>query len=238
MAWLGSRSRLPCSRTRWRERSGRAGGTCRAGSCWSRAAGSWRGSCSGRSLGRSAGAGPSAGGRAPTRRLLPRQRVPHDLLGRRLARAAAGLLAGGGRAGRARAHADRHRLDAGHRVVATLDCTGGFFSKQDWRGIRVADLLIPAPEPAAITCRWSPSPATAGASPPATSFCSRPRRRPAALSPATAPRSGSSPRAAERTNGSSGSPGSRSATPPNSFAPASTIWSSFTNAGRGIDSEP
>jgi Oxidoreductase molybdopterin binding domain len=35
-------------------------------------------------------------------------------------------------------------LDAGHRVVATLDCTGGFYSTQEWRGVRVADLLAPA----------------------------------------------------------------------------------------------
>ena len=41
-------------------------------------------------------------------------------------------------------------LDAGHRVVATLDCTGGFYSTQEWRGTRVADLLA-APAPAAAT---------------------------------------------------------------------------------------
>jgi DMSO/TMAO reductase YedYZ molybdopterin-dependent catalytic subunit len=35
-------------------------------------------------------------------------------------------------------------LDAGDRVVATLDCTGGFYSTQEWRGIRVAALLAGA----------------------------------------------------------------------------------------------
>jgi DMSO/TMAO reductase YedYZ molybdopterin-dependent catalytic subunit len=35
-------------------------------------------------------------------------------------------------------------LDAGHRCVATLDCTGGFYSTQEWRGTRVADLLTRA----------------------------------------------------------------------------------------------
>jgi DMSO/TMAO reductase YedYZ molybdopterin-dependent catalytic subunit len=32
-------------------------------------------------------------------------------------------------------------LDAGHPLVATLDCTGGFYSTQRWRGIRLADLI-------------------------------------------------------------------------------------------------
>lgn len=35
-------------------------------------------------------------------------------------------------------------LDAGQRVTATLDCTGGFYSTQEWRGVRVADLLARA----------------------------------------------------------------------------------------------
>jgi hypothetical protein len=35
-------------------------------------------------------------------------------------------------------------LDAGHQVVATLDCTGGFYSTQEWRGVRVASLLARA----------------------------------------------------------------------------------------------
>lgn len=35
-------------------------------------------------------------------------------------------------------------LDAGHELVATLDCTGGFYSTQRWRGVRVADLLARA----------------------------------------------------------------------------------------------
>jgi hypothetical protein len=34
-----------------------------------------------------------------------------------------------------------HDLDAGHALVATLDCTGGFYSTQRWRGIRLADLI-------------------------------------------------------------------------------------------------
>jgi DMSO/TMAO reductase YedYZ molybdopterin-dependent catalytic subunit len=32
-------------------------------------------------------------------------------------------------------------LDAGHSLVATLDCTGGFYSTQRWRGVRLATLL-------------------------------------------------------------------------------------------------
>jgi DMSO/TMAO reductase YedYZ molybdopterin-dependent catalytic subunit len=32
-------------------------------------------------------------------------------------------------------------LDAGHTLVATLDCTGGFYSTQRWRGIRLAELI-------------------------------------------------------------------------------------------------
>jgi DMSO/TMAO reductase YedYZ molybdopterin-dependent catalytic subunit len=32
-------------------------------------------------------------------------------------------------------------LDAGHTALATLDCTGGFYSTQRWRGIRLADLI-------------------------------------------------------------------------------------------------
>jgi Oxidoreductase molybdopterin binding domain len=35
-------------------------------------------------------------------------------------------------------------LDAGHTVTATLDCTGGFYSTQEWRGIRVGELLARA----------------------------------------------------------------------------------------------
>ena len=30
-------------------------------------------------------------------------------------------------------------LDAGHALVATLDCTGGFYSTQRWRGVRLGD---------------------------------------------------------------------------------------------------
>jgi DMSO/TMAO reductase YedYZ molybdopterin-dependent catalytic subunit len=32
-------------------------------------------------------------------------------------------------------------LDAGHSVVATLDCTGGFYSTQRWRGVRLGDVI-------------------------------------------------------------------------------------------------
>jgi DMSO/TMAO reductase YedYZ molybdopterin-dependent catalytic subunit len=32
-------------------------------------------------------------------------------------------------------------LDAGHELVATLDCTGGFYSTQRWRGIRLGALI-------------------------------------------------------------------------------------------------
>jgi DMSO/TMAO reductase YedYZ molybdopterin-dependent catalytic subunit len=32
-------------------------------------------------------------------------------------------------------------LDAGHALVATLDCTGGFYSTQRWRGIRLSELI-------------------------------------------------------------------------------------------------
>jgi DMSO/TMAO reductase YedYZ molybdopterin-dependent catalytic subunit len=35
-------------------------------------------------------------------------------------------------------------LAGGHALVATLDCTGGFYSTQEWRGIRVASLLARA----------------------------------------------------------------------------------------------
>src|SRR4051794_13021534 len=32
-------------------------------------------------------------------------------------------------------------LDPGHKLVATLDCTGGFYSTQRWRGVRLGSLL-------------------------------------------------------------------------------------------------
>src|SRR4051794_9290243 len=45
-------------------------------------------------------------------------------------------------------------LDAGHRLTATLDCTGGFYSTQRWRGIRLADLIDRAgPHPKAAHVR-------------------------------------------------------------------------------------
>jgi hypothetical protein len=31
-------------------------------------------------------------------------------------------------------------LDAGDRMTATLDCTGGFYSTQRWRGTRLSSL--------------------------------------------------------------------------------------------------
>lgn len=35
-------------------------------------------------------------------------------------------------------------LDAGDELVATLDCTGGFYSRQRWRGIRLGSLIARA----------------------------------------------------------------------------------------------
>jgi hypothetical protein len=35
-------------------------------------------------------------------------------------------------------------LDAGHECTATLDCTGGFYSTQRWRGVRMSDVLARA----------------------------------------------------------------------------------------------
>ena len=35
----------------------------------------------------------------------------------------------------------REELDGGDELVATLDCTGGFFSEQRWRGIRLGRLI-------------------------------------------------------------------------------------------------
>jgi DMSO/TMAO reductase YedYZ molybdopterin-dependent catalytic subunit len=45
-------------------------------------------------------------------------------------------------------------LQAGEKLVATLDCTGGFYSRQRWRGVRLARLLERAgPLPAASHVR-------------------------------------------------------------------------------------
>jgi DMSO/TMAO reductase YedYZ molybdopterin-dependent catalytic subunit len=45
-------------------------------------------------------------------------------------------------------------LDSGHTLVATLDCTGGFYSTQRWRGTRLADLIDGArPQPHAAHVR-------------------------------------------------------------------------------------
>ena len=33
------------------------------------------------------------------------------------------------------------QLDRGHELTATLDCTGGFYSTQRWRGVRLGDLI-------------------------------------------------------------------------------------------------
>lgn len=35
--------------------------------------------------------------------------------------------------------------DSGTRLQATLDCTSGWYSRQDWTGVRLADLLHPGP---------------------------------------------------------------------------------------------
>jgi DMSO/TMAO reductase YedYZ molybdopterin-dependent catalytic subunit len=46
------------------------------------------------------------------------------------------------------------RLDAGDELVATLDCTGGFYSTQRWRGVRLGRVLDAAgPAPAAAHVR-------------------------------------------------------------------------------------
>jgi Oxidoreductase molybdopterin binding domain len=42
-------------------------------------------------------------------------------------------------------------LDRGHELVATLDCTGGFYTTQRWRGVRLAALLDEAGVPAGAT---------------------------------------------------------------------------------------
>ena len=56
------------------------------------------------------------------------------------------------------------RLDAGDELVATLDCTGGFYSTQRWRGVwlgRLLDAARPAPDAAHVRVishtgyRWS-----------------------------------------------------------------------------------
>jgi DMSO/TMAO reductase YedYZ molybdopterin-dependent catalytic subunit len=45
-------------------------------------------------------------------------------------------------------------LDAGHTLVATLDCTGGFYSTQRWRGVRLDELITRAgPSPRAAHVR-------------------------------------------------------------------------------------
>ncbi|HZC13758.1 MAG TPA: molybdopterin-dependent oxidoreductase [Thermoleophilaceae bacterium] len=45
-------------------------------------------------------------------------------------------------------------LRAGDRLIATLDCTGGFYSRQRWSGVRLARLLERAgPLPAASHVR-------------------------------------------------------------------------------------
>jgi hypothetical protein len=42
-------------------------------------------------------------------------------------------------------------LDRGHELVATLDCTGGFYTTQRWRGVRLGALLDEAGVPAGAT---------------------------------------------------------------------------------------
>jgi DMSO/TMAO reductase YedYZ molybdopterin-dependent catalytic subunit len=42
-------------------------------------------------------------------------------------------------------------LDRGHELVATLDCTGGFYTRQRWRGVRLGALLDEAGVPAGAT---------------------------------------------------------------------------------------
>ena len=51
-------------------------------------------------------------------------------------------------------HLPLAELRAGDRLVATLDCTGGFYSRQNWSGVRLARLLARAgPLPAASHVR-------------------------------------------------------------------------------------
>jgi DMSO/TMAO reductase YedYZ molybdopterin-dependent catalytic subunit len=82
-----------------------------------------------------------AASRAPTRPALspatPSLRRP----GWRTARAAAGRLlsARAGRAGPLRL--PLAELQAGDALVALLDCTGGFYSRQRWSGVRLTRLL-------------------------------------------------------------------------------------------------
>jgi hypothetical protein len=42
-------------------------------------------------------------------------------------------------------------LDRGHELVATLDCTGGFYTTQRWRGVRLSTLLDETGVPARAT---------------------------------------------------------------------------------------
>ena len=45
-------------------------------------------------------------------------------------------------------------LDQRHGITAVIDCTGGWYSEQDWRGVPVADILAeagPSPQAASIT---------------------------------------------------------------------------------------
>ena len=56
-------------------------------------------------------------------------------------------------------------LDGDDELVATLDCTGGFYSEQRWRGVALGRLFDRADaRPERNTSASSPSPAIGGAS--------------------------------------------------------------------------
>ena len=125
-------------------------------------------------------------------------------------------------------------LDAGHELVATLDCTGGFYSTQRWRG------GPPGPPPRA---RRTARPPRAGRIAHRVPLELRPGRRPPLL---LATHVGGEPLSHDQ-----GAP-VRLVAPgrrgfqwvkwvsevevhehPDDLAPAATVWSSFTAAGRG-----
>ena len=70
-------------------------------------------------------------------------------------------------ASRGRSTWARHDLAAPATATreATLDCTGGWFTVQQWTGVPLAELLArPAPTAGPPPCAWSASRATRGAS--------------------------------------------------------------------------
>ncbi len=53
--------------------------------------------------------------------------------------------------GRTRVALTAATLDRGHELMAVLDCTGGFYTRQRWRGVRLGALLDEAGVPAGAT---------------------------------------------------------------------------------------